>query len=378
MTGHALDIYEGKTVLVTGSSGFKGSWLSIWLVELGAKVVGYSLGPPTEPSMFDATDLTNKYVNIIGDVRDEKHLLSTFEAHQPDFVFHLAAQPIVRRSYKEPRLTYETNVMGTVNLLEAVRKTESARVVIVVTSDKCYQNKESIYGCREIDPMGGDDPYSSSKGCVELVVSAYRASFFDCKNGSKKVALASVRAGNVVGGGDWGQDRLVPDCIRALSGGNEIVIRNPASVRPWQYVLEPLGGYLLLGTKMLENIEKYAGAWNFGPSENDAISVEEIVKKIIVYWGNGQYRLESAPNEPHEARSLRLDCSKARAMIGWEPAYTINEALMETVAWYTKFYEKRVTGDLYDYTVKQIMKYMAKSGFRADFLKASHGTSNSS
>jgi CDP-glucose 4,6-dehydratase len=378
MTGHALDIYEGKKVLITGNSGFKGSWLSIWLVELGAKVVGYSLGPPTEPSMFDATDLTNKYVNIIGDVRDEKHLLSTFEAHQPDFVFHLAAQPIVRRSYKEPRLTYETNVMGTVNLLEAIRKTESARVVIVVTSDKCYQNKESIYGCREIDPMGGDDPYSSSKGCAELVVSAYRASFFDRENGSKKVALASVRAGNVVGGGDWGQDRLVPDCIRALSAGNEIVIRNPASVRPWQYVLEPLGGYLLLGTKMLENIEKYAGAWNFGPSENDAISVEEIVKKIIAYWGNGQYKLESASNEPHEARSLKLDCSKARTVICWKPAYTVNEALMETVAWYKEFYEKRVTGDLYDYTVKQIMEYMAKSGFHADFLKASHGTSNSS
>jgi CDP-glucose 4,6-dehydratase len=378
MTGHALDTYEGKTVLVTGNSGFKGSWLSTWLVELGAKVVGYSLGPPTEPSMFDATDLTNKYVNIIGDVRDEKHLLSTFEAHQPDFVFHLAAQPIVRRSFKEPRLTYETNVMGTVNLLEAVRKTESARVVIVVTSDKCYQNKESIYGCREIDPMGGDDPYSSSKGCAELVVSAYRASFFDHKNGSKKVALASVRAGNVIGGGDWGQDRLVPDCIRALSAGNNIVIRNPASVRPWQYVLEPLGGYLLLGTKMLENNEKYADAWNFGPSENDAISVEEIVKKTIGYWGSGQYKLESAPNEPQEARSLRLDCSKARTMIGWKPVYTINEALMETVAWYKEFYAKRVNGDLYDYTVKQIMKYMAKSGFHADFLKASHGTSNSS
>jgi CDP-glucose 4,6-dehydratase len=226
--------------------------------------------------------------------------------------------------------------------------------------------------------MGGYDPYSSSKGCAELVVSAYRNSFFSSKSGSGKVALASVRAGNVIGGGDWGEDRLVPDCVRALSAEREVVIRNPTSVRPWQYVLEPLGGYLLLGRKMLENNEKYADAWNFGPSENDAISVEEIVKKIIGYWGNGQYKLEPAPNEPHEARSLRLDCSKARTMIGWKPAYTINEALMETVAWYKEFYEKRVTGDLYDYTVKQIMKYMAKSGFHADFLKASHGTSNSS
>jgi len=369
MAGHMLDIYKGKKVLVTGNTGFKGSWLSIWLVELGAKVIGYSLGPPTEPNMFEATGLENKNVNIIGDVRDERQLLSAFEAHQPDFVFHLAAQPIVRRSYKEPRLTYETNVMGTVNLLEAVRKTKCARVVIVITSDKCYENKESIYGCREMDPMGGDDPYSSSKGCAELVVSAYRTSFFDSGNGSQRVTLSSVRAGNVIGGGDWGEDRLVPDCVRALSAEKEIVIRNPASIRPWQHVLEPLGGYLLLGTKMYENNERYLGAWNFGPSENGVISVEEVVKRIISYWGNGKYRIESSANAPHEAGSLRLDCSKARAVIGWKPTYTINEALIETVTWYKEFYERRDASDLYDYTVMQIMKYMMKGGLHAGFPK---------
>jgi len=369
MAEYMLDIYKDKKVLVTGNTGFKGSWLSIWLAELGAKVIGYSLGPPTEPSTFKATGLGNKNINVIGDVRDEKHLVSTFEAHQPDFVFHLAAQSIVRRSYKEPRLTYETNVMGTVNLLEAVRKTKCARAVVVITSDKCYKNKKSVYGYREIDPMGGDDPYSSSKGCAELVVSAYRFSFFNSESGPRRVALASARAGNVIGGGDWGEDRLVPDCVRALSAGKEIVIRNPASIRPWQYVLEPLGGYLLLGAEMYENNERYAGAWNFGPSENDSISVEEVVKRIISYWGNGKYRVESSVNEPHEAKSLRLDCSKARTMIGWKPTYTINEALIETVAWYKEFYKKRVTGDLYDYTRKQIMKYVAKSGFHADFSK---------
>lgn len=364
-----LNIYKGKKVLVTGNTGFKGSWLSVWLAQLGAKVIGYSLGPPTKPNMFEATGLGNRNINIIGDVRDGEHLLSTFEAHQPDFVFHLAAQPIVRRSYKEPRLTYETNVMGTVNLLEAVRKTKCARVVVVVTSDKCYENKESIHGCRETDPLGGNDPYSSSKACAELVVSAYRASFFNCGNGSQRVALASVRAGNVVGGGDWGEDRLVPDCVRALSAEKEIVIRNPASIRPWQYVLEPIGGYLLLGAKMYENNEKYEGAWNFGPSENDAISVEEVVKRMISYWDNGKYRVESSSNQPHEAASLRLDCSKADALIGWKPTYTINEALIETVAWYKEFYEKRAASDLYDFTVKQIMKYVVKSGLHAGFQK---------
>jgi len=370
MAGYTLDVYKGKKVLVTGNTGFKGSWLSVWLAELGAKVIGYSLSPPTEPNMFEATGLGNKNMNIVGDVRDEDHLLSTFKEHKPEFVFHLAAQPIVRRSYKEPRLTYETNVMGTVNLLEAVRKTKCAMVVVAITSDKCYENKESLHGCREIDPLGGDDPYSSSKGCAELVVSAYRASFFYSGSDSQRVALASGRAGNVIGGGDWGEDRLVPDCVRAISAGKEIVIRNPASIRPWQYILEPLGGYLLLGAKMYEN-ERYVGAWNFGPSENDVVSVEEVVKRIISYWGNGKYRVESSANEPHEARSLRLDCSKAHAALGWKPTYTINEALVETVAWYKEFYKKRGTNELYDYTVKQIMKYLAKSGLRADFPKAS-------
>ena len=369
MGKYNLDIYRGKTVLVTGDTGFKGSWLSIWLTELGAQVIGYSLEPPTKPNMFEATGLGKKHTHLLGDVRDEKRLLSVFREHRPELVFHLAAQPIVRRSYKDPRLTYETNVMGTVNLLEAVRKTECAKVAIVITSDKCYENKEPTCGYKESDPMGGYDPYSSSKGCAELVVSAYRNSFFSSKCGSGKVALASVRAGNVIGGGDWGEDRLVPDCVRALSAEREVVIRNPTYIRPWQYVLEPLGGYLLLGTKMYEDCVRYVGAWNFGPLEDDAISVEEIVKRIISYWGSGKYRIESSGSEPHEARLLRLDCTKARTLIGWKSAYTIDETLKETVAWYREFYKKRVSSNLYDFAVKQIIEYTTKSGLYADFPK---------
>jgi CDP-glucose 4,6-dehydratase len=376
MPGYDLGIYKGKKVLVTGNTGFKGSWLSVMLNELGATVIGYSLGPPTEPNMFEAVGLGNKNLNVLGDIRDEKHLLATLEEHQPDLVFHLAAQPLVRRSFREPRLTYETNVMGTVNLLESVRKTRSAKVVVVVTSDKCYENKELPTGCKESDPMGGADPYSSSKGCAELVVSAYRSSFFDSEEGSQ-VALSSVRAGNVIGGGDWGEDRLVPDCVRALSEKKEVVIRNPTSVRPWQFVLEPLGGYLLLGAKMYENGQKYVGAWNFGPLEGDAISVQAIVKRIVSYWGDGEYRVQSSPNEPREAQSLRLDCGKARALIGWKPTYTIDVALIETVAWYKEFYKKRLPDDLYDYTAKQIMKYTAKSGFQAYSPKTSRVARNS-
>lgn len=364
MGKYDFDMYKGKTVLVTGDTGFKGSWLSIWLNRLGAKVIGYSLGPPTEPSMFEATNLSSKHIHVIGDVRNEKHLLSIFEKHQPAIVFHLAAQPIVRRSYKEPRLTYETNVMGTVNLLEAVRKTECTKVAMVITSDKCYHNKESPRGYKESDPMGGYDPYSSSKGCAELVVSAYRNSFFS----HKTVTLASVRAGNVIGGGDWGEDRLVPDCIKSLSAGKEIVIRNPTSVRPWQHVCEPLGGYLLLGTRMYED-DKFAGAWNFGPSEADAISVEEVVRRIIEYWGSGRYRIAPQVVAPHEASLLKLDCGKARTLIGWKPTYTIDETLRETVAWYKEFYKKKAFKRLYDCTVKQIIRYMARSGFHSRLIK---------
>ena len=358
-----LDIYKGKTVLVTGDTGFKGDWLSIWLSELGAKVIGYSLQPPTKPSMFEATGLSRKHTHVMGDIRNEKHLFSVFKKYQPEIVFHLAAQPIVRRSYKEPRLTYETNVMGTVNLLEAVRKTGCTKIAMVITSDKCYENRECKLGYKETDQLGGRDPYSSSKACAELVVAAYRSSFFEPSSDSSVVATASVRAGNVIGGGDWGEDRLVPDCIRALSAGKEILIRSPAAVRPWQHVLEPLAGYLLLGSRLHANQARFATAWNFGPSEEENFTVEEIVQKVIAYWGNGTYNSKSPSKGFKEACLLRLDCRKAHEILGWNPTYSTDEALKETVAWYKKFYQGEDPLKLYDYTVEQIAKYMTRGKY---------------
>lgn len=281
------EIYKNKRVLITGHTGFKGSWLAIWLKELGADVVGYSLDPPSEPNNFEATRLREKITHIHGDIRDLDRLMETFKKYQPEFVFHLAAQPLVRLSYNEPKMTFDTNIGGTVNVFEAVRKTPSVKVLVNITSDKCYENKEWVWGYRENDPMGGHDPYSASKGCAELVFSAYLKSFFSQNAAQKsgdmtqlreqlgscpqistsgpRLGAASARAGNVIGGGDWGTDRLVPDCIRALSRHQPIGIRSPKAVRPWQHVLEPLGGYLLLGAALWQDPQKYSGAWNFGP-----------------------------------------------------------------------------------------------------------------
>jgi len=357
-------IYRGKKVLITGHTGFKGSWLSVWLTELGANVIGYSLEPPSEPNMFETLNLKRKVTHIIGDIRDEDYLLSIFKKYQPEFVFHLAAQPIVRFSYEEPKLTYEINIMGTINVLEAIRKTKCVRVAIIVTSDKCYDNKEWIYGYRESDPMGGYDPYSSSKGCVELVVSAYRNSFFNSENSNnQKVALSTVRAGNAIGGGDWGQDRLIPDCIRALSEKKVIKIRNPDAIRPWQHVLEPLSGYLLLGAKMYEDGVIYSSAWNFGPQDSNIITVEEMVKKIILYWGSGEYKIEASSQNPHEARLLKLDSSKAHFILGWHSVYDIDEALKKTIEWYKKYYEGVSDKELYNFTLSQIIEYVQKGGY---------------
>ena len=351
--------YNSKKVLVTGHTGFKGGWLSLWLKELGAEVIGYSLDPPTKPSFFEAINLKNKIIHIIGDVRDEKHLLSVFEKYQPEFIFHLAAQSLVRFSYKEPRLTYETNVMGTVNVLEAIRKSKSVKAAVIITTDKCYENKEWIYGYREIDPMGGYDPYSSSKSCVELVVSAYRNSFFNSKDYGNihNIALSSVRAGNVIGGGDWGEDRLIPDCVQTLSQNKIINIRNPQATRPWQYVLEPLSGYLLLGSKMHKDGKRYSGAWNFGPNDNGIITVEEIVKSVIKNWGNGDYKTDTS-NQPHEAGLLKLDTSKARTFLGWKPVYNIYETIKRTINWYKYFYNGVEKEKLYKITVNEIWDYI--------------------
>ena len=353
------NIYEGKKVLVTGHTGFKGGWLSLWLKELGAEVIGYSLDPLTQPSFFEAVDLKNKLIHIIGDVRDEKHLLSLFKKYQPEFVFHLAAQSLVRLSYKKPRLTYETNIMGTINVLETVRKTNSVKACIVVTTDKCYEDKEWIYGYREIDPMGGYDPYSSSKACAELVVSSYRNSFFNPEDYGKNhnVALSTVRAGNVIGGGDWGEDRLISDCVKTFSQNKIINIRNPQATRPWQYVLEPLSGYLLLGSKMYKDGKRYSSTWNFGPNDNDIITVEEMVKSVIMNWGNGDYKIDTS-NQPHEAGLLKLDTSKVRTFLGWKPVYNIFETSKRTINWYKHFYNAIEKEKLYKITVNEIWDHI--------------------
>lgn len=348
------DIYRGKRIMVTGHTGFKGSWLCIWLKELGADVIGYSLEPPSIPNNFEACNLKSKITNIHGDVRDEEYLISIFEKYSPEFVFHLAAQPLVRFSYKEPKLTYETNVIGTVNVLEAVRKTNSVRSCIIVTSDKCYENREWVYGYRETDPLGGYDPYSSSKGCAELVSQAYIKSFFSQR---EDIGVASVRAGNVIGGGDWGTDRLLPDCIHALSTDNTILIRNPMAIRPWQFVLEPLYGYLLLAIKLIERPKDYRGAWNFGPNNECCIPVSKMVDKVINYWGPGDWREVSGEyDNKYEMNLLKLNYDKAYSFLKWQGVLSIDSAIEMTVKWYKTFYQSHVP-DMYDYCVDQIVEY---------------------
>lgn len=353
------NVYKGKKILITGHTGFKGSWLSTWLIELGADVIGYSLEPPTQPNLFDALSLDKKLIHIIGDVRDEEHIFSVFKKYQPEFVFHLAAQPLVRFSYEEPKLTYETNVMGTVNILEAVRKIKSVRVCIIVSTDKCYENKEWVYGYREIDPVGGYDPYSSSKGCAELVTAAYGNSFFKAIDYGKRhnIALSTVRAGNVIGGGDWGKDRLIPDCVRMLSHNKTITIRNPKAIRPWQYVLEPLSGYLLLGSLMYKNGKKYSSAWNFGPNDNDFITVEKLLKLVIKNWDSGNYKIETS-YQPHEASLLKLDVSKAHTLLKWRSTYNISKTIKNTINWYKIFYNDKKAKDLFKLTVKEIENFV--------------------
>jgi CDP-glucose 4,6-dehydratase len=351
------NVFKGKSVLVTGHTGFKGSWLSIWLRELGAEVIGYALEPYTEKDNFVVAKLGSKIRSHIGDIRDYDKLKGIFNEYRPEIVFHMAAQPLVRLSYQQPKLTYDTNVGGTVNLLECCRLTDSVRVIINVTSDKCYENKEWVWGYRENDPIGGYDPYSSSKGCSEIITSAYRSSFFNVSEHKQhNKSISSVRAGNVIGGGDWREDRLVPDCIRALRNNEPIGIRSPKSVRPWQYVLEPLSGYLLLASRMYENGGKYSGAWNFGPDYRSIITVEELVRSLIRYWGNGQYKdlSKRLAHEPHEAKSLVLDISKAINLLDWRPTLNLDEAIEYTVNWY------KTDNVNYDFCVSQIRDYVGK------------------
>ena len=343
--------YRGKRVLVTGHTGFKGSWLTLWLLEMGAEVQGFSLEPPTEPSLFDDLDLASRMAHETGDVRDAEALIRCLQRFKPEVVFHLAAQPLVRLSYKEQSATFDTNVMGTVNLLEAARLTESVRQIVVVTSDKCYENREWVHGYREIDPMGGHDPYSASKGCAELVVSSWRNSFF--REGQAR--LASGRAGNVIGGGDWALDRLVPDCARAVSAGETIIIRSPLATRPWQHVLEPLSGYLWLACEMERDPVRFAEGWNFGPGDDDVLTVEEVVSRVIGSWGRGRYEVHS-DGGPHEARLLRLDIGKARTLLGWRPVYAAGTAIQKTVDWYrTRDESKKMIAD---FTKTQLNEYI--------------------
>ena len=343
MNKYFNNIYQNKKVLLTGHTGFKGSWMALWLKQLGAQVIGYSLSAPSQPNHLDLLKLD--IVSVIDDIRNRDRLNAVFAEHQPDIVFHLAAQPLVRYSYVNPHETFETNVMGTINVLEAAKKTPSVKAIINITSDKCYENKEWVWGYREKDPMGGYDPYSASKGCSELVTSSYQNSFFNIANYGKthRTLLASVRAGNVIGGGDWAEDRLIPDIIRAVSENKIVSIRNPQATRPWQHVLDPLSGYLLVGQKLLEGRTEFAQAWNFGPSDEGALTVGQVVERVKRCWDKIQYQISEDKNHPHEANYLKLDCSKAHIKLNWSSLWDSTTAIAKAVEWYRKYYiEKAV------------------------------------
>lgn len=343
---------------MTGHTGFKGSWLSLWLQHLGAEVIGYALAPPTNPSLFEVANVAQDMTSLMGDVRDGPHLAQAMRAAHPEIVIHMAAQPLVRRSYIDPVETYSTNVMGTVHLLEAVRQTPSVRAVVNVTTDKCYENKEWVWGYRENEPMGGYDPYSNSKGCAELVTSAYRNSFFNTGQYSQHgVALASARAGNVIGGGDWAADRLIPDILAAFAKGEPAIIRNPNATRPWQHVMEPLRGYLTLAEKLYVEGSDFAEAFNFGPHSDDAQPVKWIVTQLVQKWQRGATWELHGGEQPHEANFLKLDISKAAHRLNWHPVMQLDQALGLIVDWA----QAQLHGDnLRTLTLAQIQTYQAQ------------------
>ncbi len=352
-----MTFWRGRRVFLTGHTGFKGSWLSLWLADLGAAVTGFALAPPTRPSLFDQARVADRVQSIDGDVRDLEALMDALGAARAEVVIHMAAQSLVGASYEQPVATYATNVMGTVNVLEAVRRVGEARAVVCVTSDKCYENHETDIAYREGDAMGGYDPYSSSKGCAELVASAYRRSFFHPRRlAVHGVGLATARAGNVIGGGDWAQNRLIPDLMRGFSAGARPQVRSPASIRPWQHVLEPLGGYMLLAERLWHGDVAAADGWNFGPDDTDAREVGWLADRVAELWGDGAGwdRAGAAPR--HEATFLRLDCSKARGLLGWRPAWTLDEALRRIVAWHRAFASGE---DARALTLEQIREYGA-------------------
>lgn len=331
--------WRGRPVFLTGHTGFKGSWLSLWLQQMGANVAGYALAPHTTPNLFTAANVAERITSTIGDLSDTTALKTALASHRPEIVFHLAAQSLVRLSYQDPIGTYETNTLGTARLLEAVRSCDSVRAVVMVTTDKCYENREWVWPYRETDTLGGHDPYSNSKACAELVTNAYRSSFFPVdRYAEHRVAIATARAGNVIGGGDWSADRLIADIVRAFSAGETLRIRNPKATRPWQHVLEPLRGYLLLAQQLVQHGVKFSGAWNFGPRYEDAMPVEWIVEHMASRWSNNGgtravWKIDPGPH-PHEAQMLKLDWTKASVELGWNPRLNLAEALDLTLDWY--------------------------------------------
>ena len=344
--------WAGKRIFLTGHTGFKGGWLALWLTELGADVHGYALQPPTRPSLFDVVGLERRIASsTIADVRDGAALAAAMRTARPDVVFHLAAQPLVRQSYRDPVETYATNVMGSVHLLEAARGMDCVRAVVNVTTDKCYENHERPEPYRESDPMGGHDPYSSSKGCAELVTAAYRRSFLSAKG----VRVATARAGNVIGGGDWAEDRLIPDFLRAIDAGRTLEIRSPHATRPWQHVLEPVSGYMMLAQRLCEGGEAFDGAWNFGPSLDDAKPVQWIVQKLCESVPGASWGIGDSP-QPHEAHMLSLDSTRARSLLGWRPRWALPEALQRTLAWHLAW---KAGHDLHALCVEQIRAHQA-------------------
>lgn len=352
---NSLDqFYRGKSVLLTGHTGFKGAWVSLWLSRLGARVIGYSLTPPTDPNFFELCNMKEQIINIEGDIRNIEHLQQTIQDYRPEIVFHMAAQSLVRKSYQDPVETFSSNVMGTVNLLEAVRRSDCVRSAVIITSDKCYENQEWVWPYREGDRLGGYDPYSSSKACAELVSEAYVRSFFNPRKYNEYgLALATARAGNVIGGGDWAEDRLIPDCIKAIINHKPIIIRNPLAVRPWQHVLDPLHGYLQLGQALYEKGPDINGPWNFGPRDK-AKSVQWMVENLTRQWGEeAAWTLDQNAN-PHEAHFLKLDSSKAYAGLGWQAVWDTQKALEQTIAWYKAYVNNE---NLLAFSLDQIHDY---------------------
>ncbi|HEX8303051.1 CDP-glucose 4,6-dehydratase [Sphingomonas sp.] len=347
------EFWRGRRVFLTGHTGFKGSWLSLWLQEMGAELTGYALTPPSEQNLFDEARVADGMASHIADIRDLETLTAAMRAADPEVLIHMAAQPLVRLSYRDPLTTYDTNVMGTVKVLEAARQMPSLRAIVSVTTDKCYENREWDWGYRENEPMGGHDPYSNSKGCAELVTAAYRASFF-APDG--RVALASGRAGNVIGGGDWAEDRIVPDALAAFAAGRPLYVRNPGATRPWQHVLEPLSGYLVLAQALWERGGEVAEGWNFGPEGDDAQTVGAIVQQLKAYWGEGAEWVRDAGPHPHEANFLKLDTSKARNRLGWRPAWNVGSTLKRIVDWHKAWLAGE---DMRKRSIAEIGEYMA-------------------